>query len=77
MYARFVALAAHRPKWELNWEHYAKVVGEHFLDKDPLVQQLLWAGCVRVWMEGLLEIEDRGQKEGEKGKILNTYLPKC
>ena len=29
-----------------------------------------------MWLEGLLEIERSDEKEAEKGKILNVYLPK-
>lgn len=70
-------MAVHHPQWKIEWEHYAKIISNAFLEKDPMVQQTLWRSCNRLLLESLLTFERlyKGEKE-ETLSILNTYLPK-
>jgi hypothetical protein len=73
-----VAVATQHKDWKIEWEYYAKTVSNSFLEKDPLVQQILWKNCNRQLLESLLSLDilQKSEKGEESQSILNIYLPK-
>lgn len=53
IYAFLVKFVSLERKSEVNWKKFAKIVCQHFLDKDPIVQTTMWKYCNRDVLIGL------------------------
>lgn len=45
MFAFVVKFSNLQKQCQVNWKKFAKIVCQHYLDKDPIVQTTLWKNC--------------------------------
>jgi hypothetical protein len=73
-----VTIAVHHSEWKIEWQYYAKIVSNSFLEKDPFVQQILWKNCNTQLIQSLLYFDSiqKAEKGDDSQSILNIYFPK-